>query len=389
MSKQSLLLVSESYWPNLDGGAIFEHGLAHALKSLGWRVYVWAPSPTGIPYVEDDNGVTTIRESSRTLRSNPRYRVSRFPIFRAQHIFQLTNPDVIHIHNFGPLGVLAQKYARMHRVPVIATNHNVAENWTSNFFRRRIALAEAMVAAYLAYMLNRVNIVVSPTTTADRILAAWGVATKRLVISNGVDTQFFQPPCQAATPVDHLRLVHVGRLDREKTCQVLIRAAAQASHARSLTLTVVGDGVERPRLERLAWDLERTAQAAAGFVRFLGHVSEVEKLRTLQSSDLFVTASQVELQGIAVLESMACGVPVLAPDAGALPELCRTGYTGILFEPGNVKDCAMKLATIEQSLLQQLGQAACSFVRAQHDVRKTHDSYARLLSDVASKRGRL
>ena len=63
MSK-SLLLVSESYWPTIDGGAILEHGLAHALKSRGWHVYVWSPSPTGTFYVEDDSGVTTIREAS-------------------------------------------------------------------------------------------------------------------------------------------------------------------------------------------------------------------------------------------------------------------------------------------------------------------------------------
>lgn len=384
-NKRRLLMVSESYWPTIDGGAIFERSLAHFLNSHGWRVYVWAPSPTGMFYIEDDHGVTTIREASRTLRSNPRYQVSRFPIHNVRRVFLFAKPNVVHIHNFGSLGVLAQRYARKHRVPVVASNHNVAQNWTSNYFSKRVPAAEAVVKAYLAYMLNRANIVVSPTATADRIVAANGVATKRIVISNGVDIEFFHPSPRAANPSNFLRLVHVGRLDREKTCEVIIRAAARASLTRSLMLTVVGNGVEGPRLQRLAQDLERTAQASVGFARFLGCVSEEEKLRALQNSDLFVTASQVELQGIAVLESMACGVPALAPDAGALPELCRTGYTGILFEPGNVKDCSAKLIEVKQSSLLRLGEAACSLVRTQHPAWRTHEAYERLLNDVSSE----
>jgi 1,2-diacylglycerol 3-alpha-glucosyltransferase len=381
-NKRSLLIVSESYWPTIDGGAIFEHNLAYALKSEGWRVYVWAPSPIGMPYVEDDHGVITIREASRTLRSNPRYKVSRFHVSNVRHVFRLAEPGLVHIHNFGLLGVQALKYARKHRLPIVATNHNVPQNWTSNLFRKRVVAAEVIVQAYLSHMLNQVNIVVSPTITADRMLAASGVTTTRLVISNGVDTQFFRPSSRSVHRPGSLRLVHVGRLDREKTCELVIRAAARASLRRALTLTIAGDGVEGARLKRLAQDLQRKAEATVGFVQFLGQISEEEKQRILQQSDLFVTASEVELQGIAVLESMASGVPALAPAAGALPELCRPGYTGILFEPGNLDDCSAKLASAQRSVLLRLGKSACSFVRDQHSMLQTHQAYERLFDDV-------
>lgn len=384
--KRSLLIVSESYWPTIDGGAIFERNLACALKSEGWRVHVWAPSPTGMPYVEDDRGVITIREASRTLRSNPRYKVSRVNICNARPVFRLAEPSLVHIHNFGLLGVQALKYARTHRLPIVATNHNVPQNWTSNFFRKRIVAAEVIVQRYLTRMLNQANIVVSPTITADRMLAASGVTIKRLVISNGVDTQFFQPSSRSTDREGSLRLVHVGRLDREKTCQLVVRAAAQASLDRTLTLTIAGDGVERARLQRLAQHLQCTAQATVGFVQFLGQISEEAKQRILQDADLFVTASEVELQGIAVLESMASGVPALAPAAGALPELCRPGYTGILFEPGNVDDCSTKIASVQPSVLLRLGKSACSFVRDQHNMLQTHQAYARLFDNVLQGR---
>ena len=284
------------------------------------------------------------------------------------------------------LGAFAQKYAQMQSLPVVATNHNVPQNWTSNFFSKHISIADALVESYLSYMLNRSHIVVSPTITADRMLAASGVTAQRTVISNGVNLDFFQPSPQPTNRGNTLRLIHVGRLDREKSCEVIIRAAAQASLARKLTLTVAGDGVEGPRLQCLAKNLERAGQAANGFAQFLGRVSEEEKLRILQRSDLFISASQVELQGIAVLESMACGVPALAPNAGALPELCRTGHTGILFEPDNVNDCAARIAEASQSTLMTLGKAACSLVRSQHDRRWTYEAYERLLCDVSSRR---
>lgn len=385
--RKSLLIVSESYWPTVDGGAIFEHHLAHALRSEGWRVYVWAPSPTGMPYVEDDHGVITIREGSRTLRSNPRYKVSQFRVSNVGHPFRIAEPSLVHIHNFALLGVRALKYARKRHLPVVATNHNVPQNWTSNLLRRRIAAAEMIVQAYLTHMLNQAHVVVSPTITADRMLAASGVISPRVVISNGVDTKFFRPSPGSTYRDGRLHLVHIGRLDREKTCELLIRAAARASRHRALILTVAGDGVEGPRLQRLAQDLQRTGQGTAGFAQFLGRISEEEKQKILQNSDLFVTASEVELQGISVLESMASGVPALAPAAGALPELCRPGHTGILFDPGNVQDCSAKLVSVQRSLLSRLGNSACSFVRDQHDMLQTHEAYTRLFDAVL--RGRL
>ena len=383
--RPSILIVSESYWPTIDGGALFEHRLSHALRMRGWRVYVWAPSPTGKFWVQNDCGVVTIRESSRKLRTNPRYRISNHPFMNAASVFRLAKPHVVHIHNFGPLGLEAIRYARSHKVPVVVTNHNLPQNWTANLFRHPTPRLDSILTSCLARLLNLAHVVVSPSNTADAYLSRTGVTARQVVITNGVDTRFFRPSNDKREVLPNgysLRLVHVGRLDREKSCDVLVTAVAQASLHRRLTLTVVGEGVERPKLERQARRLEAAGRCRSDAIRFLGTVSESTKRRILQSSDLFVTASRVELQGIAVLESMACEVAALGPAAGALPELCQPGKTGLLFEPGQADDCARQLCDVDQDALRSMGVGSRELILNKHDAQLTYEKYDCLLHQV-------
>lgn len=382
--RNSLLLVTESYWPTIDGGALFQRRLAHALKARGWTVHVWAPSPTGKLYIEDDHGVAIVRDPSRVLRSNPRYKVSYCPFTHHQQVFRLAKPDIVHVHNFGPLGLTATSYARTASIPVVATNHNHPRNWTANFLRFSTPEVEYLIAQWFSWLLNHAKFVVSPSSTADRYLRDIGVSTERTIISNGVDVNFFQPAERASHRRQDatLRLAHIGRLDREKSCRVVINAAAQASLARSLSLRIAGDGVQRVELQRLARSLESVGRATPGAISFEGQVNEFQKRAILQSSDLFVTASEVELQSISVMEAMACGTGALAPKAGALPELVRPGTTGYLFQPGQADDCARQLVETDLKSLREIGRNARRMVLSEHCAESSYEKYDLLLKRV-------
>lgn len=386
---KSLLTVSESYWPTIDGGALFEHRLSHALRLRGWQVHVWAPSQTARFRVQDDHGILIVRESSRRLRSNPRYRIANLPFLHTAAVFRLAKPHVVHIHNFGPLGLEALRYARLHKIPVVVTNHNMPQNWTANFFRRPTPTIDAALTTVFRNLLNSADIVVSPSQTADSYLSRTGIRAERRIISNGVDIRFFQPPSpdHRSLPNDSpLRLVHVGRLDYEKSCEVLIAAAAQVSLHRPTTLTIVGSGIAQQTLRRQVRRLELEGACREDAIKFAGCVSEQAKRRLFQAADLYVTASTFELQGIAVLEAMGCGISAIGPDAGALPELCRPGLTGMLFKPGQPADCARQLSAIDFQALHRLGARARQLVRTQHDAEITYDKYDRLLDRVGASR---
>ena len=93
----------------------------------------------------------------------------------------------------------------------------------------------------------------------------------------------------------------------------------------------MGDGPERPGLEKLSRDMGLTPD-----VRFLGKLDAVEEV--LSVADLFIMPSEKESFGLAALEAMACEVPVISSDAGGIPEVNINGVTGFLSEIGDVDD---------------------------------------------------
>jgi N-acetyl-alpha-D-glucosaminyl L-malate synthase BshA len=110
----------------------------------------------------------------------------------------------------------------------------------------------------------------------------------------------------------------------------VVRVFARVRRAMPATLVMIGDGPDRLDAENEARDLGVTQD-----VRFLGRLDSVATL--LQSSDLFVLPSQTESFGLAALEAMACGSPVVATRAGGLPEVVDDGVNGILEPVGSVE----------------------------------------------------
>jgi phosphatidylinositol alpha-1,6-mannosyltransferase len=130
------------------------------------------------------------------------------------------------------------------------------------------------------------------------------------------------------------RLLTVSRLERldvDKGVDKVIRSIVDVRGAiPDVSYTVVGDGSDRPRLERLARSLSVNEH-----VRFVGRVPEDELHRHYRSADLFVLPSTKEGFGLAFLEAMAYGLPVVGARAGGIPEVVTDGETGVLVDPAS------------------------------------------------------
>ncbi|MEK7832319.1 MAG: glycosyltransferase, partial [Acidobacteriota bacterium] len=127
-------------------------------------------------------------------------------------------------------------------------------------------------------------------------------------------------------PARHKLLTHVSNFREVNRVKDVVRVFARVRRTMPAVLLMIGDGPERDDAERESRDL-----GVAGDVRFLGRIDAVAPL--LQQSDLFLLPTQTESFGLAALDALACGVPVVGSRAGGLPELIRDGVEGILCDP--------------------------------------------------------
>ena len=192
-------------------------------------------------------------------------------------------------------------------------------------------------------------------STADD-LARRGIPRENIeVIYPGIDTRTYTPsPADRRPPPT---FSYLGRLKRYKGVHLVIRAFA-AMQNRDAALEIAGAGDYRPKLEALANSLDLGDR-----VRFLGRITEQEKLALLRRSWALVFASPKEGWGITNLEAAACATPVVASNSPGIRESVREGETGYLVRHGDTAAmaAAMDRVAASRSLVEQLGRSARVF----------------------------
>ena len=192
-------------------------------------------------------------------------------------------------------------------------------------------------------------------STADD-LSRRGIPRSNIeVIYPGIDTRTYTP--SPAARRQSPAFSYLGRLKKYKGVHLVIRAFA-AMQNRDATLEIAGAGDYRPKLEALANSLDLGDR-----VRFLGRITEQEKLALLRRSWALVFASPKEGWGITNLEAAACATPVVASNSPGIRESVRDGETGYLVPHGDTAAmaAAMDRVAASRSLVEQLGRSARAF----------------------------
>ena len=154
-------------------------------------------------------------------------------------------------------------------------------------------------------------------------------------------------------------LIHVSNFRPVKRVRDIVRVFARIQREVPSALVMVGDGPERVAAEQEAREL-----GVQDSTFFLGKLDAVAPL--LASADLFLLPSENESFGLSALEALACGVPVVASNAGGLPEVIRDGVTGVLRTVGDVEGMATSAIALlrDQARWDAMSAAAAADARA-------------------------
>ena len=334
-----ILLVVSSYAPNTGGLQTVTRQLANELNTRGHSVSVVTNRfPRTLPAHEVLDGINVTRRHFLTPRLEQLLNL-RFDLFLAGLVyFPLTlarlvslirraGPDVVNLHFVGAPAVfvlLARWFARFRQV--VSTHGDdveglAARGWFDRWVFRSIARRAEVVTACSQHLLNQV-LEIEPS-----------IKQKRQVIYNGIDRLW-----ESNSTIKPRGVVAAGRLFPRKGFDVLLQAHARQENKPLLTL--IGDGPERVRLERLARSL-----GLNGEVRFGGTQDHNSVLNEMASAELIAIPSRYESFGIVALEAMALGRPVVATKVGGLPEVLA-GADALLVEPDNAEELSAAIAAV-------------------------------------------
>ena len=394
--KRRVLMVNDIS-PSLPAGApVAASRLAHGLVGRGHTVAMVVPSTTLRDTRSDNNpgsGITVYGISSISMEIiYPRVRLVSGIALKSKlaSIIEEFRPDVIHIQMHLAMGSRAVSLARHRSIPVVGTNHFMPENAFAVF--KILTLLQRplrpIIWAHCIHTYNRLDYVIAPSRTCLQMMQKRGLTAPARVISNGLNLTDYRQNALDDTVYDRYRIrrgiplfLTVGRLVQEKGIALMLRATALA-RSRSQTefqLVVVGVGKHGRLFKRLA-----TRLGLGNSVVFTGYVPDRDLETLYQVAHIYIGAGVAELQGISVMEAMASGVPVLAADCGALPELVDDGVSGFLFKP-TPQDLAQQMQRIlhQRNEWSRMGRAGRHILQS-HDMSLVLPQIEELYSEVLS-----
>jgi len=218
----------------------------------------------------------------------------------------ISGSDVVHIYQPWPLGRAAHRISKRKGIPAIAAFHIQPENITYNIGLKWFSLlAHLVYICFNLFFYRRFSHIHCPSKFIAAQLRNHGYRSRLHVISNGVHPAFCPPGKPREHKPDLVRILMIGRLSPEKRQDVLIRAVMKSRHADRIQLHFAGKGPWEKKLRRMGSKLPNPP--------VFGYYTRDELIRLIHSCDLYVHASDVEIEGISCIEAFACGlVPIIS-----------------------------------------------------------------------------
>jgi glycosyltransferase involved in cell wall biosynthesis len=315
-----IALFTETFLPKVDGIVTrLSHTVDH-LQRMGDQVMVFSP----------DGGLREYKGAK--IYGIPGFPLPLYPELKLalprpsiRQILEDFDPDLIHIVNPAVLGLGGLYYAKSLDVPLVASYHTHLPKYLEHY---GLGMLEGMLWELLKALHNQAQINLCTSTAMQKALTSHSIERVE-VWQKGVDTELFRPELASQAVRSHLSqghpespiLLYVGRLSAEKEIDRIKPVLEAIPNAR---LALVGDGPYRQDLEK---HFEGTA------THFVGYLTGEDLGAAFASADAFIFPSRTETLGLVLLEAMAAGCPVIAANAGGIPDIVTDGVNGYLFDP--------------------------------------------------------
>ena len=369
-------------YPVYGGSGVVATELGRALAARGHEIHFIAYSlPFRLSKVTENIYFHEVSVNRYPLFDFPPYALSLTS--KMVDVAKYEGLDLLHVHYAIPhatSAVLArdilEKESRS--LPVVTTLHGTDIT---------IVGQDASYSPVVNYSINASDGVTAVSNfLRQETYDAFDIEVPIKVIPNFIDTEHFR-----RLEKDHFRsaicapgqkvVVHVSNFRRVKNVSHVVEVFHQIlQEGISAKLLLVGDGPDRSNVEQLTRDLG--IQQA---VRFLGKQDPVQEI--LSIADLFLLTSGSESFGLAPLEAMACGVPVVCSDVGGLPELVEGSEAGFLCPLGDIhafaKACVKVLT--DDSLHAEMAQHAREYVVRHYDTHAIVVQYEEYYEDIIGR----
>ncbi|MFN7171675.1 MAG: glycosyltransferase [Fimbriimonadaceae bacterium] len=319
-------LFSDSYYPVLNGVSVSIGSLAEELRALGHSVHIYTSNHSR----QRDEDPNIHRFISREFWFAPDYPLAVPPFFIHLKGFRSVEFDVVHTHTPWTVGFVGLRWAHSHDLPIVSTYHTLYDRYAHHVPLLPRRYIRFKIAKHTNYYYNRVNHVITPSELAKRWLRRHSVKTPITSIPSAPltiqHTDRNVARQQHGARPDEFILLYVGRIDREKNLETLLRAAKMVfSEFANTRLWLVGDGHYRSEVKQMV-----NALGIGDRVRFFGAVPRKDIDSYYAAADLFVFPSYSETQGLVVREAISHGLPVVLIQGGGASESITHGETGYL-----------------------------------------------------------
>ncbi|MCC5929471.1 MAG: N-acetyl-alpha-D-glucosaminyl L-malate synthase BshA [Cyclobacteriaceae bacterium] len=327
-------------YPTFGGSGVVATELGKALAQKGHKIhFITYSQPTRLDFFNENLFYHEVDVRPYPLFDFPPYELALASKMVDVTLFEKL--DLLHVHYAIPHASAAYMARQILmskgiRIPVITTLHGTDITLVGK---------DPSYEPVVTFSINESDGITAVSENLKEDTYNHFEITKHIeVIPNFVDIERFKKQKKdhfktAICPNDEMLIVHTSNFRKVKRIEDVVHVFYKLRQVVPSKLLLVGDGPERSKIEQLCRELGTCED-----IRFLGKLDAIEEV--LSVADLFLMPSEKESFGLAALEAMACEVPVVSSNAGGLPELNISGFSGYTCNVGDVEEMTRRAIEI-------------------------------------------